>query len=337
MTKQMLKVLPLLALAGLLAACNQGPNYARSASGAMNVTSAPAAATVLVTVNGEPITTAAVNAYVAIRTRGAHIQLNPMQRRQVVNQLIRINVAYQAAREADLASQPRVQARLALQQKLFLAQQAVQHYMTTASVPQSKLQSEYQKLVAAHSGKRYKARHILVKKKALAEKVIDKLDSGADFAALAKKYSTDKTTASQGGELGWFNPAKMVPPFAKAVSRLQPGHYTEKPVKSRYGWHVILLEDVRTATPPSYTASRPSLVQQAKGTMLKQYLDKLKSRANIEWMVPNPASAAKAARLKRIKAAIERARAKKAAAGSTAAAPALQTAPGTQAPGAATH
>ncbi|MDN5863617.1 MAG: peptidylprolyl isomerase [Gammaproteobacteria bacterium] len=322
MTRRFFKVLPLLAVAGLLAACNPQPNSGQNGYNAMNGTAAPAAGTVIVTVNGDPITAAELDAYVSLRTHGARIQLNDMQRYQIAKQLIQLTLAYQSAREQNLASDPEVRAGLALQQKLYLANQAVEHYMATATVPESRLQSEYQKLVAAQSGEQYKARHILVKDKSKAEQIIKKLDNGADFATLAKKESIDKGTASQGGELGWFKPKQMVPEFSAAIAKLKPGQYTETPVKSRYGWHVILLEDERTSAPPSYTASKPTLARQAKSSMLREHFDKLHSQASIDWMIPNPASAAAAARMKAVKEA-----AAKAAAAKTAAPPASASAP----------
>lgn len=305
MSRKSIKLLPLLALGGLLAGCGAGHHNAnRGNSGAMNngngtannmnQTAAPAAGTVIVTVNDKPITASEVNAYVMLRTHGVKVHLNDEQRYQIAKQLVQVNVAAQAARKDNLLQNRDVRAGLDLQQKLYLAQQLVQHYQGTAKVSDSKLQSEYKQMSAAQSGKQYKARHILVKTKAEAEKIIKQLDKGGDFAKLAKKDSTDKGSAKQGGELGWFKPKQMVPAFSAAVAKLKKGHYTEKPVKSKFGWHVILLQDERTAAPPSYTASKPMLEKQAKEGMVRDHLNKLRSQASIDWKVPNPASAAKA-------------------------------------------
>jgi peptidyl-prolyl cis-trans isomerase C len=315
--KVILKTLPLIALAGLLAGCGGGHHHGANANAnangagngagvmssannasAMNTTNntpAPAAGTVLVTVNGEPITAGEVNAYVMLRTHGQKIQLNDEQRYQIAKQLVQLTLANQAARKQNLAQKPDVRTGLALQKKFYLAHALVEQYMKTANVSNSKLKSEYQQMAAAQSGEEYKARHILVKKKATAEKIINKLNHGTDFAKLAKKYSTDKGSAKHGGELGWFKPKQMVPPFSAAVEKLKKGQYTKKPVKSKFGWHVILLQDKRKAAPPSYTASKPKLKRQARSTMLQDYFTKLRSQASIDWKVPNPASVAKPA------------------------------------------
>lgn len=284
MIKKLLRALPLIALAGALAGCGQGSKHGTE-------TMAPPPGTVLVTVNGEPITTGEVDAYVQLRTHGNKIQLNDEQRYQITQQLVQVALAAQAAHKQGLDKTADAQARIALQRDLLLANQAVENYMGTAQVPEATLKEKYQELAKAQSGEEYKARHILVKTKAEAEKIIAQLNKGADFATLAKKDSTGPS-ASSGGELGWFKPDQMVPAFSAAVAKLKPGEYTKTPVKTRFGWHVILLEKKRTATPPSYTSMKPALENREKRHMVRGYLQKLQSEASIDWKIPNPASAA---------------------------------------------
>jgi len=100
-----------------------------------------------------------------------------------------------------------------------------------------------------------RARHILIVKddkiktdaalKYKAEQIIKELKGGADFAELAKKYSTDGSK-EEGGDLGWFGRGQMVPEFEKAAFTLEAGKYTEQPVKTEYGYHIIKSEDKRT-------------------------------------------------------------------------------------------
>ena len=78
------------------------------------------------------------------------------------------------------------------------------------------------------------------KAKETAEKVIKELDNGKKFASLAKKYSTDKSTATNGGDLGYFELDSMTEEFANAVKNLKVDEYTKEPVKTEYGYHIIL-------------------------------------------------------------------------------------------------
>src|SRR6266513_1757238 len=97
----------------------------------------------------------------------------------------------------------------------------------------------------------YHARHILVATEPFAEKLVTRLDKGEKFDVLAKQESMDPSK-SNGGDLGWFSPDRMVPEFAGALIALKPGEYTHKPIQTQYGWHIIQLLETRALTPPSF-------------------------------------------------------------------------------------
>lgn len=96
------------------------------------------------------------------------------------------------------------------------------------------------------------AQHILVENQAAADAIAAKLDkapaSKVDslFAKLAKRFSTDDSSADNGGELGFFGPGDFVPPFEKAAAKLEIGEISE-PVETEFGWHVIRVTDRRVA------------------------------------------------------------------------------------------
>ena len=94
------------------------------------------------------------------------------------------------------------------------------------------------------------ARHILVASEDEAKKIIEELNKGGDFAALAKAHSTD-SGAAQGGDLGFFKKGDMVPEFAAAAFALKAGEITTTPVHTQYGWHIIKVEEHRQAPPPT--------------------------------------------------------------------------------------
>jgi len=88
-----------------------------------------------------------------------------------------------------------------------------------------------------------RASHILVKEKALAVQLAKKAKQGANFAALAKEYSTCPSK-SKGGDLGWFGPGKMVPKFEQACQKLKPGRISDV-VQTQFGFHIIKLTGMR--------------------------------------------------------------------------------------------
>jgi peptidyl-prolyl cis-trans isomerase C len=84
------------------------------------------------------------------------------------------------------------------------------------------------------------------------------------------------------GELGWFSPAQMVPEFSAAVTSLKKGEITQKPVQTKYGWHVIQLEETRDVTPPDYEEVKGRLGQMVTNKKLQTYMEELKKTAKIE-------------------------------------------------------
>jgi parvulin-like peptidyl-prolyl isomerase len=122
-------------------------------------------------------------------------------------------------------------------------------------------------------------RHILVKDKALADKLYAQLKGGADFAALAKKYSTDPGSKTQGGQLT-ISKGQTVPEFDKTAFALKTGELS-KPVKTQYGWHIIEAE--KAAVPSKVTpfaqvkeSIRQQLLQQQRSDSLQKWLDGVK-------------------------------------------------------------
>jgi peptidyl-prolyl cis-trans isomerase C len=85
----------------------------------------------------------------------------------------------------------------------------------------------------------WRASHILVKDKKLADELLKRVKQGASFEALAREHSTCPSK-SRGGDLGWFGPGKMVPAFENACKRLSPGG-TSDVVSSSFGYHIIRL------------------------------------------------------------------------------------------------
>ncbi|WP_275784560.1 peptidylprolyl isomerase [Pararhizobium gei] len=126
-----------------------------------------------------------------------------------------------------------------------------------------------------------KARHILVKTEDEAKAIIKDLDGGKDFATLAKEKSTDPNKAD-GGDLGYFTKDRMVPEFSEAAFKLEKGKYTQTPVKTQFGYHVILLEDKRKQAPPPLEQVEPQVKQLVMRDKYIELLTKAKADAGVD-------------------------------------------------------
>lgn len=199
----------------------------------------------------------------------------------LLERLIDGELVIEAGRKQRLDQDPEVQRRLKLLEDRLIQQAYVERIIKGAET-EDQLKARYQKFVANQAAREeVHARQILVKTEAEAQSIIDQLNKGGDFAALAKKYSTDPAAAS-GGDLGYFGRDDMVPGFAAAAFALKPGQYTKTPVKTEFGWHVILVEDRRTKQPPSFDEAREEVGHLLARDIIQAKLKELRGDAKIE-------------------------------------------------------
>jgi foldase protein PrsA len=131
-----------------------------------------------------------------------------------------------------------------------------------------------------------KVSHILVKTQAEAQDIINQLNSGADFATIAKDKSTDPASKANGGDLGYIQKGVMVPEFETAAFALQVGEYTQTPVKTQFGYHVIKVFDRTPEKQKTYDESKASIEQmlksQKESAKIKAWLDGVKKTMTIK-------------------------------------------------------
>ncbi|HVC29107.1 MAG TPA: peptidylprolyl isomerase [Gammaproteobacteria bacterium] len=252
--------------------------------------STPDTSTVLATVNGVPITNDMFRAYVRSLAGGQEPQLDPQKHALVLNRLIDMQVLAQQAEKSDLTKDPKVVADLKIQKTGLMANQLVQQYLAQHPITDDQIKAEYSQRTKTMPGTEYRARHILVANEKQAKDIINQLNHGANFATLAKKYSTDGSK-TQGGELGWFSPDQMVPAFSQAVAQLKKGEYTKQPVHTQFGWHVIQLEDTRSMPPPSLASVQEQLKNTLEGKEVEAYVDQLRKSAKVD--MPTPSASTK--------------------------------------------
>lgn len=224
--------------------------------------------------------TAAFDAFVKAVARKTAAELTPDELTEAVNQYVGMEVAAEAATKAALDKEPAVKAQIALSRANVLSESLLQRYLETNPVTEADVKAEYDTQVAA-TPPEYHARHILVDDQSLAEAIIQKLEAKGDFAALAKEHSKDGS-ASSGGDLGWFSPQTMVKEFSAAVIALEKGKFTTKPVKTQFGWHVILLEDTRSPQLPPLEQVQDRVKQLVQRKKVAAHLDELRKQSKLD-------------------------------------------------------
>ena len=259
--------------AGLLfSACAQKPSSTEPAVKVDNVA----------VVNGKPISRNTYNFYVKGVAGKPAEDLSPEQRAELLDNLIRGEVIASTAEKTGIATQDETRAVMDLSRLQILQQATSQSYLKDSKASQEELQAEYGLQVGTMAKTQYRASHILVPTQEAAQKVIDELNRGASFAQVARRVSTDAGSKDKGGDLDWFTPEGMTPPFAQAVQAMKKGEITKAPVQTTFGWHVIRLDDTREASPPPFDSVKDRLVQIVEGKKFKAYTDKLVSEAKIE-------------------------------------------------------
>jgi peptidyl-prolyl cis-trans isomerase C len=257
------------ALAAALSACQ--PKTAATGD-----TSPPVA-----TVDGTPISRDFYEFYVKGITGGkSSSDLKPEQRAAALDNLIRARLVGDEATKEGLDKSGDTAYLLQLSRLNVLEQAVQERYLKDRKPTEQELRAEYETQLAAMPKTEYHARHILVATEAYAQKIIDRLDKGEKFEALAKSDSMD-SSKNNGGDLGWFTANRMVPEFAGAVVALKPGEYTHKPVQTQFGWHVIQLLETRELTPPPYDQVRQRLEQVVEAKKFRLYTDELMHNAKI--------------------------------------------------------
>ena len=249
--------------------------------------------TVLATVNDQPITKQAVD---TVKDEFAKRSRQPMNipDERWTEELVNRELLYQEAKKQGLYNNPDIRTKLALSARSIMSDAYVQEKMKGIQVSDADVQAEYDTYAEKMKSPEFKARHILVKEEATAKEVIASLNKGADFSELAKKKSTGPS-GPKGGELGWFVPQQMVPAFSEAVAKLKDGEHTPEPVKTRFGYHVIIRDGSREKQAPSLDKMKESITSMLKQKKLQAHIDELRKTSKVvinkPEVVPAPAPA----------------------------------------------
>jgi len=233
-------------------------------------------------VNGKAIPKARVDEFVASLTQQGRPD-TPELRTAVRDELIAREIFVQEAERKGLTRNSEVQRLLDSSRQDILIRAVIREHLKANPVTDADLKGEYDKLAAAAKGgdKEYRARHILVESEAEAKSIIEDLKKGGKFEELATK-SKDPGSAQNGGDLDWNGPDTFVKPFSDAMVKLEKGQFTQEPVKSDFGWHVIRLDDVREPAPPPLEQVSPQIRQELERRRVQDLQASLKAKARIQ-------------------------------------------------------
>jgi peptidyl-prolyl cis-trans isomerase C len=234
----------------------------------------------LPSVNGKPISKARVD--FIVKQRAAQGQPdNEQTRKAILDNLITQEVIAQEAERKGLGKSADIRTQLELLRQQVLVQAMFQDYIKAHPIKDEQMLAEYNKVKASRGDKEYKARHILVDKEDDAKQIVAQLKKGAKFEDLAKQ-SKDPGSKDKGGDLDWNPPSTFVKPFADALVKLEKGKYTETPVQTPFGWHVIQLDDVRPMQFPAFDTVKPQLITMLQEQEIQQLIRDLRAKAKIQ-------------------------------------------------------
>lgn len=206
----------------------------------------------------------------------------PTQWRTVLTDvLVEMNLLAEAGKAEKLQETEDFKRLMAFEEKRALRNAYFQKFIQNA-VTEEEVKAAYDEKYADYQGDpEINAAHILVETEDEAKAIIKELEGGADFAELAKEKSTGPS-GPNGGDLGFFGKGQMVPEFETAAFDLKPGEFTKEPVKTQFGYHVILNKEARTQPAPTLEAASAQIRQDLTMAKFREVLDELKAKTTVE-------------------------------------------------------
>ncbi|MFO1232671.1 MAG: peptidylprolyl isomerase [Paenacidovorax caeni] len=251
------------------------------AAAVLGAVALPVAAQNLAIVNGKPVPKERAELLKQQVERSGR-PITPEVESQIKEEVIAREIFLQEAKKRGLEASKDFKSQMELARQTILIRELFADYQKKNPVSDAEIKAEYDKFVAANSGKEYKASHILVEKEDEAKAIIASIKQGAKFEDIAKKQSKDPGSGARGGDLDWANPNSYVSEFTEAMLKLKKGEMTAEPVKSQFGWHIIRLDDERQAQLPKLEEVKPQIAQQLQQQKLGQFQEDLRTKAKVE-------------------------------------------------------
>lgn len=213
---------------------------------------------------------------------------SPEQQAAMLEELVNIFMLADSTAGKKLSGHREVIAALKVANARLIAETLIRKKMQDIKIGEQAIKTAYQEQYVKAPKIEYKARHILLETEQDAQSVIQELKTGKDFVALAKERSTGPSK-TVGGDLGWFNLQQMVKPFGDALAKMNKNTYSQQPVKTQYGWHVLLLEDTRKMPTQKLEQVRDKLIQYLKAQQVGDYIRAIREKSKIKILAEKPA------------------------------------------------
>jgi len=277
MIKQAFAALALVALAGLpVAQAQDGKAQSKGAApakGAAAPAAAPAAA-------GKELFPKAYFDFLLKERISQGQPDTPELRNALREELNTRELLVREAKKKGIDKSADVKNQMDLAAQTILVRAYVSDWVKEHPVSDALLQKEYDQIKSQIGDKEYKVRHILVEKEGDAKDIVAALQKGEKFEKLAER-SKDPGSKDKGGDLDWNAPGNFVKPFSDAMVATPKGKFTAQPVQTQFGWHVIMVEDVREAKIPAFDEVKPQLQQRMQAQVLDQYFKELRTKNGI--------------------------------------------------------
>jgi len=235
---------------------------------------------ILVTVNGVKVPKYAADVLIE-EQKAAGVAESEDMRDAVREALIRRELIVAEARRAGLEKKPEIKGMMENARLSVLARAYIDDYLKANPVSKTDISATYETFKKQVGSTEFNVRHILVESEKEAEDIIAKLKKGSKFATLAKA-SLDVASKDNGGDLGWMSPAAFVQPFAQALSQMKKGQYSQTPVQTDFGYHVIMVEDTRATKMPSLEQVEDNIKQRLNQQKIENLLEELRAKADIK-------------------------------------------------------
>jgi len=194
---------------------------------------------------------------------------------KLINELINQHLIAQQAYKEKLDQNKKVLSEINKSKEQIMAKFWLKNFLNTQTKKKT-IKAFYNNYLKTFKvSKEFNASHILVKEKKSATKIIEKLNNKSNFSQLAKEFSIGPS-GKNGGNLNWFGPGQMVQSFEEATFALNKGQITQKPIQTKFGYHIILLNDIRESKPKKLSEIEQQIIKIIKKKSLLKLEKKLK-------------------------------------------------------------